>query len=327
VESFTFVAEKVISPQRATAAMQADATNPFCAARYADVMREQGKGEVWLLGVDGGSQLKTGCYGWMFGKRTQALRIFSLPPVSPDDVFWDGLQQFCSSHRILHLELNSYGSSCAGIPALPGELDRQDHIEHVLDLTDPDLYKRRDENHRRNLKRAQEQGLQLIRTTAAAACEQHVSLKLNTLNRRRSRGELIHDDLNRELHYTTSVTQNGCGELFQAWSGDSIVSSVLILRAPLGAYYWSSGTSEQGMHCGASTFLLHSVTEALRGESFRVFNLGGMDSELGNFKRRFGAAPVSRQHATFFLGSPLRRRISAVAHSLRNIRSALVDRI
>lgn len=124
------------------------------------------------------------------------------------------------------------------------------------------------------------------------------------MERREQRGESVPsvqpDPFDRALLVSRAA------ELFQAYDGTSVLSSILVLRAPLGAYYQSAGTSPEGMELGASQFLISSVAAILQGEGMHLFNLGGAGDEspgLQRFKSGFGAHPVPLEAATFVFGS------------------------
>jgi hypothetical protein len=83
------------------------------------------------------------------------------------------------------------------------------------------------------------------------------------------------------------------------------------------------------MKCGANHFLMYAIAKQLGEESAREFNLGGAESNPGLllFKSRFGASPVYTESASFYLGSELRRSVTAAAQSLREYGSNILRRI
>jgi hypothetical protein len=324
-----FFAEKDAPPELVSALMRLSPANPFCTKSHADAMREYGH-EPWLLGIKRRGQLVAGCYGCRFsGRLNRGFRIISLPKAACEDIFWDGLMRFCSLHKIACLEVNTFNSLGAHIPRLPGEVERLEGIEYVLDLEDPDWERKVAKKHRYSIRMALRAGVTLRRATDADSCREHVRLMAATQERRRKRGESISGNLKQELLYSTCLLEKGGGELFQAVVGGETVSSYLLLRAVEGAFGITAGTSPEGMTCGASHFLIYSVARTLREESMRVFNLGGVESNpgLGLFKSRFGAAPVVFESTSFYLGNNFRRRVTDTARFVRRTGTRLLGRI
>jgi len=324
--STDFLAENLIPPQHAAAMMRLAPANPFRTRSYAEFMGAIGH-KPWLLGTERGGELIAGCYGFLSsGYLNRSLRIDSPPDVPCDDVFWDGLMRFCSLHGITNLQLDRSASPGARIPPLPGEVERREIFEYVLDLGDAEWEQRLARKHRQNIKRALQAGATLRRAAGADACREHVRLMATSMERRRRRGESIIGDVEGKLPEWILFIETGAAELFQAVAGGETVSSVVVMRAAEGAYYDSAGNSPEGMKCGASHFLIYSIARVLREESIRTFNLGGPEPNpgLGLFKSRFGATPVSLESATFYFGSTLRRKLTIAARSLRQSRSALL---
>ena len=326
-----FLAVNVIPRELAAALMSVAPANPFCTKSYAEAMHANGQ-QVWLLGTKRGGELVAGCYGLIAsGHLNRCLQIPSLPHLPSGDVFWDGLMRFCSSHRIHCLELANSLSSGTHIPLLLGEVERRDTFEYVLDLGDPDWERKLARHHRRKIERALQAGVTVRRTAGVDACREHVRLVATSMERRRRRGEsaAVPGGVKQQRSLSLALTEKGAGELFQAVECGEVLSSAIVLRAAEGARYYTAGTSPQGTKCGASHFLLYSIARVLRGESVRRFDLGTAADGPGLdlFKLRFGAAPVFLEHATFYLGSDLRRRLTTAAHYLRQSGSALLRRI
>jgi len=108
-------------------------------------------------------------------------------------------------------------------------------------------------------------------------------------------GESIIRDVQGKLPEWILFIETGAGELFQAVAGGEILSSAVVMRAAQGAFYESSGTSPEGMKCGASQFLIYSIARALREESIRTFNFGGRGAE----PRTEPVQVALRRHAGF----------------------------
>jgi len=88
-------------------------------------------------------------------------------------------------------------------------------------------------------------------------------------------------------------------------------SSLLLLRSAHTAYFQSAGTSPQGMHIGASHFLVYEVCRELFRQGVRTFNLGGATegSSLAGFKAGFGAAEVILYECACYVGPVWRQRV------------------
>ena len=171
-------------------------------------------------------------------------------------------------------------------------------------------------------------GLKVRRSAQITDCAQHVSLIASSMERRSIRGERVPEDL--PLLLSEALMRHHAGELFQAILDDQIIASALILRAADGAYYQSAGANAIGRECGAPTFLLFEIARLLQSEGLSVFNLGGAGSEergLHEFKRGFGAQPVSLASARFFLRSATRRKVLTGLTLLRSDPKKLMQHI
>ena len=287
--------------------------NPFATAGYFESRRRSGC-EVLVAGLRGeAGSLECGCGAFLTkGRLNTTFEIPSLPPVGADSPFWAGLRNFCRHRGVTRLELGTFGSPAGVvIPPLGRHCARRSRTEYVLGLAD-DLVAKLSSSHKKNMKKAQKAGLEVLRTTAADAVQVHHELVRQSADRRRARGEDVAIG-GSSLDYS-GILLSGAGELFQARKGATVVSSVLVLRAPNGGYSHSTGTSPEGMSVGASQFLLHNVALRLRAEGARVFNLGGADegSSLAEFKEGFGASRVPLQSARCHIG-PLWKRWAGLA--------------
>jgi len=322
-----FFADSAVAPDVAAALAALTPCNPFRTAQYADALRALGH-SPWLLGTKEGGRLVAGCYASLAaGRLNRTLLVASLPAVGDHDVFWSGLIPFCQVHRVTSLELDSFAGTGTHIPPLAGAMERHERFEYVLDLDGPDWERRLARKHRQSIQKARHAGVTVRRTAGADACRDHVRLMSATMARRRARGEVV-PDVDQDLTWSLLLTKMGAAELFQAVAGADVLASAMIMRSARGAYNQSAGTSQAGMQCGASHFLLYEVARALREESRVSFNLGGAEFNPGLrlFKSRFGARAVALESASVYLGGRVRRMLTAVARSLRQSRAIILRR-
>ena len=294
-------------------------TNPFATPAFFDSQRQLGF-SAWVLALrDEGKALRAGC-GAFFraGRLNRSLEVVSLPPVAADDPFWPGLRAFCRQRGVTVLQLDSFGSaSAAGIPPLGARCTRRSRLEFVLDLSGEPADKL-GSNHKRNLKKAEKAGLAVTRARTLEAMGVHRALMGQSMDRRRSRGEAVRAV--RESQQEGALLSSGAGELFQAVRPPAtVLSSVLVLHAPRGGYYYTAGTSPEGMEVGASHFLIHGIARELRAAGAQLLNLGGAEegSSLARFKLGFGAATVQLASAGCEVGPAWRRLASGALELLR----------
>ena len=287
-----------------------DPTNPFCASEYVSATEVLGA-QTCLIGLWEADELVSGCFGFLSGRfLRRSLSIPSLPTIPNPKIFWTGLLGLCRKLKVWRLEINSYGSPAGGVPDLPGELTRKTRWEYVLDLTSENMLGGVSSHHRRNINRAAQAGLKVQRTRTASSCADHLELMLTSMQRRADRGETVNTGLTNVREQ--ALLASGCGEIFQAVSGERLLSSGLVLRSSKGAYYQSAGSSPDGMKLGSSPFLISQIASILQQEGICLFNLGGTGADnpgLRRFKAGFGAREVELQAATFCPKSVVERKV------------------
>ena len=302
--------------------------NPFHTQAYIEAMRSLGLQVVVLCLVHDG-QLVSACPAFIrSGRLNKTLEITSLPLLADADIFWNGLREFCRSAGVTILEINSYGSRVAEIPDLEFETTRTARAEYIINLQPEDLWKRTRKGHRYNINRGRKAGLAVQRTSDAAACVEHINMMGASMQRRKSRGESVLEDL--PLEASRALLNHGAGEIYQAMREGEVMASALIVKAAEGAYYQSAGTCEAGRDCGASTFLVYEIAETLKQEGYKIFNLGG--THIGNrgledFKTGFGAEPIPLSSASFFTGGALRKKLFTTVRLLREDRKGLIQHL
>ncbi len=206
------------------------------------------------------------------------------------------------------------------IPPLSRDVTRKHRWEYVLDLRDVDLWKQLSRNHRRNITRGKELGLRLLSTSGESACREHIRVCGASMLRRRKRGETTdgHDKVETYMTFLNS----GAGELFQVIHNKKVLSSMLMLKSEVSVYGHTSGSSEDGMQCGAAHFMWYEIMRLSQERGLKVFNMGGTDqpdSGLGRFKAGFRPRIVELESAEFFFGSRLKKQLRAAVRLLRRI--------
>ena len=185
-------------------------------------------------------------------------------------------------------------------------------------LAGTDLWAGLSKSHRERVKKGRKHGLVVSRGRSDAAIDAHIALHINSMDRRKSRGENVSLEFDRSV--PAALLLSGAAELFQAVLGDHVASSLLVLRSTTGAYSESSGNSPEGMNIGASHFLRYETAVALQTENTEVFYLGGArahETGLRSYKSGFGATPLPTESVVAYLGTRLRRKMSTVADLIR----------
>jgi lipid II:glycine glycyltransferase (peptidoglycan interpeptide bridge formation enzyme) len=293
-----------------------DAINPLHTLEYVNAHESLGA-RPCLLGLYRDDELVSGCIGYLSGSFLRRnLHIRSLPQFSDPASFWQGVLESCRTRGIWRMQIDTYASPGALIPQLPGELERRVRWEYVLDLGREDFRDGIGSQHRRSISRARKAGLSIRRTREASAFLKHLELMEASTERRVNRGEKT--DSRQDSARPLALLASRSGEIFQAVSGEEVLSSMLVLRSTRGAYYQSAGTSPEGMKLGASPFLVSQVAEILKKEGVQVFYLGGAGEEspgLRRFKAGFGAQEVELQAASFCPKPAFQRKLHGALRS------------
>lgn len=293
-------------------------TNPFCCTRYVAARRAAGATVVLFhdsSACDGSSTT----IGYLRGHAlSRTLEITSAPAPTTAGKFWDGVLEFCRNHHVADVEIDSYGSRSVVLPAWPAPSDLRERTEWILHLdgTDAPLAS----NHKRNINKARRIGVTTTFTADPSATDSHVRLMAASMQRRAARGETVPPMAARDTTYERALLAAGAARIYQAWYGDEVVSSLMVLICAGGAYYQSAGTSPEGMEIGASTLLVSEAIRELAKDGKTVFNLGGAGPEsegLRRFKAGFGAQPVTLTACTYQIASPMHRRLRTAIRLIR----------
>jgi len=300
--------------------------NPFITLNYLHFLRQRER-LGWVLGVkrDDG-KIETGCIAYMKkGRINKELVIPSLPAVSIDSVFWDGLRAFCKENNVTYVELCSFASNpCVEIPLFGNYFVSRRRCEFVLNLQ-CDFYSKFSANHKRNIKKAEKHGVVVTHTRSMDAVSKHIILQNKSMDRRRARGEDVFF-CDTGLDTSAYLTSNA-GEIFQASYQGDVVSSILILYGNNGAYYQSAGTSLEGMKIGASQFLIYNIACYLSLLNIKCLNFGGAEEGTGlfRFKSEFGATKVLLSAANCHVGSVFYRRLATFVNIIRSDKKKLFN--
>lgn len=303
--------------------------SPFNTEAYANACVSIGD-QAFMLGVRGDAGLLAGCIALLRrGRISRCVTIPSLPRLDAPDVFFDGLLGFCRGHRVLDLDIGTFGSENGVIiPALGQERQRRRRWEFVLDLSVADGMTGLSTNHRRSMARAAKMGMMWHRSREEQDAVSHLSAVAASLERRRARGERVVAP--GSIHEVLALTRAGAGEVFQSVLDDRVLSSILVLTSRAVAYYHSAGTSAEGTRTGSSAFLIGAAARELRADGIAEFNLGGAEPEnagLFRFKSSFGGTVRSLETASFSLPFGLLLKLQASARRAVHEPGALVAKL
>lgn len=296
---------------------QAGVDNPFCTPEYARAMQAMGR-DVWIIGIETTGGRDAALALIRRGRLSTELEIESMPRVASDD-FWRQVRNLCKRCKVTDLVLGSISSRPFQLPALAGETTRRNRYEFVLRLSESGETGALSNNHRRNIRKAQNAGLAIRRTRDNVAwVSEHIALMKKSADRRIHRGESVVIDGTGVLQHT--LLEAGAGELFQAVREGEVLSSIFVMISPRTGYYQSAGTSPEGMSAGASHFLIFSVAGILAAEGRELFNLGGAEerSSLARFKSGFGAKAVALPAATYYVGPVWKKQLRSMIQLLRS---------
>ena len=306
------------SPALADRISELTPDNPFYTSKYNEVRKRLGSTPCALWLEDRGVTIE-GCSAFLSkGRLNSRMEITSLPDLKHPDAFWGGVFELCRDQGFSSLSVHSFGSTRSQIPGSEMRTELRKRCEYRLDLSQGDLLKRANRQHRRKVRSATAAGLTIRVGGDETIRRTHVVLANVSLDRRRGRGFSIESNIG--LAETDAFIATGAGTIYQALVGDEVMSTLLIALSPTGVYAQSSGTSDAGRELGASHFLFHRTACRLREEGYNIFNLGGADETstgLREFKLGTGAFHLDLESAEFYLGSGLKRLATRAAAFFR----------
>jgi hypothetical protein len=242
------------------------------------------------------------------------MEIPSAPAIPHPQAFIDGIRAFCALNGVTELQINTYASPEGRLPAMSGETERFNRTEFLIDLAGEELLPGLSRKQRQHIKRADRAGLTLRRAISESACVEHVRVLSASMKRRARRGEAVSTQM--PIEPLMALLDTGAGELFQIVNGMHVMSSMLLLRSPLGAYDQTSGSSPEGMALGSSRQLIFLACMELRREGCLSLNLGGVrdhESGLREFKECFGGRQVRLEAASAQFLTPTVRVVRGAA--------------
>ncbi len=312
---FGFETDPSVEVQRRLAGL--DPANPFHTEAYLAAKRELGFRPV-VITAEGGGLTVAACAAFLKdGRLNRILEIPSLASFVAGSSCWNALMEFCGNSQVAELIVDTFASPAVEIPTLPGERERRERCEFVVDLTSDDVFDRLHSKHRQSVKRAVKLGIR-IEEPGEAGLADHVRTKAAAMERRgQSPGGPATDHESKEA---AALLAGGAGTIVQARLEGRVVSSALFLQAREGTYYHSAGTTPEGRSAGASHLLLFEWMKQARSRGCRRFNLGGTvpgHEGLVRFKSRFGAEGIRLQAVRADVGGAMNRWAQSTIRLLR----------
>jgi hypothetical protein len=299
--------------------------SPFNTPAYALALSSR-NAEPCALTLRNGDGLVAGCLSSLAGSRwNKRLEIFTAPDIDDPDVFWEGVATFCRDKGVCDLDVQSFASSSPTMPTYEKQLRGHARSEYIIDLASDSLLVSFSKRHKGSIKKAQKLGMEVTRSDSLNDYKVHVEMMRASMTRRSNRGENVTMPSARAFDF--ALLHHGAGELFQARLNERVIASMLVLKARNSGYYYSAGTSPEGMKLGASPFLIGGVAQVLAESGYRYFNLGGVDpgaDGLRRFKEGFGAIEVRLTTATYSMISPVNRALRTCARRIKSVPQALM---
>ena len=282
--------------------------SPFCRSAYAAAMRDIGQ-EAYAILVEDGAKTLAGCMAFVRGNPgLRRMVIPTSPHIADPERLWSVLDEYFVSHGVSDIHFETYASADPTLPIAKSGTIVENRLEYRLSLGHEELQSSLSTNHRRNLRRARALGFEASKTDDLTAVQTHCRLVVESLERRKNKDERVDVVVNQRV--IESLVKTGCAEIWQAAVGSMCHSSVVLLRCANSAYYYSAGTTQEGLTSGSSTALICSIARSLQDEGCLSFNLGGAGvaaTGLRRFKKGFGAEeiPLARAHVKL-ISNPVR---------------------
>lgn len=277
--------------------------------------------QPWSLCIRADGALVSAAVGYLRSRHLSTSLDIPTHAVATPAAFWGAVDRLMRIWSARETIIASIAASPGDIPSLRGGWERRERHEYVLDLEGLDAWAALPSDHQTMILQARKRGVSVHRRTDVTTFESHSRLIGASQLRRGLRPQAGID-----LPFLGRLVANGAGELWQAEDGDRLVSSVLLLRATRGAYYFSGGSSDDGWASGAGHLLLFEVARQLQSEGIATLNLGGSGTEDPSREKKlgFGARRVLLQTAHRRVEARLRSGLAALYRLGRGGRSKRV---
>jgi hypothetical protein len=227
-----------------------------------------------------------------------------------------GIFDFARTEHAARVTVETLGLAHSVIPTLEDEVARIRSDDYVVDLDDEDPLPSLSKNHRRNIRRAQEHGIEPISLPPPRAAREHVRLVHASLGRRSERGEAVGGE--RSERGFLPFVESGNAWFHQAGLGGRVLSSNLVMRVGDAGYYLSGGTDPEGMKIGCSHLLYYWMIRDAAARGCRTLCLGYPNRpELARYKEGFGARAVPAERVVVDRPGPAKRAARSLLRRLR----------
>jgi hypothetical protein len=227
-----------------------------------------------------------------------------------------GIRAFARQERATRIAIETLGLAESVVPPLEGETARIRSDDYIVDLREGDPLPSFSKNHRRNIRRAQEAGVERILLPANQAAREHVRLVHASLGRRSGRGEFVGRE--RSERGFLPFVEAGNAWFHQVGLGGRVLSSNLVMRVGDAGYYLSGGTDPEGMKIGCSHFLYYRMICEAASRGCRTLCLGYPNRpDLARYKEGFGARAVAAERVEASWPLPAERALRRVLGWLR----------
>lgn len=247
-----------------------------------------------VIGLDADKELCSGLPMAQVNSLLTGQRLVSLPftdhcvPIYRDD---RALDELTSNLLLLYREKRVPVMEIrAQLPSHPSFIRYSDHVLHTLDLDrDVDSVFRQLHNmHKRNIKKATKEGVQVISGTTADDLEDFYKLHLQT---RRRQGVPVQPRKFFDL-LLENIIGKGLGFILLAYADDEFVAGGVFLHWQDTLTYKYGASADVGRNLRANNLIMWTAIRWGCENGYRVFDMGKTDLEnsgLREFKTRWGA--------------------------------------
>lgn len=204
----------------------------------------------------------------------------------------------------------------------------REKISIDLVKSEEQLLKEMSRNCRRNIKKAEEQGMQLFEADDKIDLAKYFAIVEDTHRRLR----LPQESLNLYESAWEHLAAKGLGRLFLVNLKDEIVGGVFLFECMKKAYGWSAATSDKRSLVAPGHFMHWNIIRTLKKEGLETYDIGereSLEDERGiiRFKRELGAdftrVYVARKVTKRIKYLLTDRLITPIFHSAINLKRAL----